>query len=134
MVCFQVQGLSVAVTQASTHGHFELNVYKPLIIFNILNSIRLLTDAMSSFNQNCLAGIEANTTRINAYLHHSLMLVTALNPIIGYDQSAKIAKHAHENHLSLKEAAMALNILDENTFDDAVDALSMARPHKNNDE
>jgi fumarate hydratase class II len=134
MVCFQVQGLSVAVTQASTHGHFELNVYKPLIIFNILNSIRLLTDAMFSFNQNCLAGIEANTTRINAYLHHSLMLVTALNPIIGYDQSAKIAKHAHENHLSLKEAAMALNILDENTFDDAVDALSMARPHKNNDE
>jgi fumarate hydratase class II len=120
--------------QASTHGHFELNVYKPLIIFNILNSIRLLTDAMFSFNQNCLAGIEANTTRINAYLHHSLMLVTALNPIIGYDQSAKIAKHAHENHLSLKEAAMALNILDENTFDDAVDALSMARPHKNNDE
>jgi fumarate hydratase class II len=129
MVCFQVQGLSAAITQGATHGHFELNVYKPLIIFNILNSIRLLSDAMASFNQNCLLGIEANTTRIDAYLHHSLMLVTALNPIIGYDQSAKIAKHAYENHISLKEAAMSLNILDEATFDQAINPLKMAKPH-----
>ena len=134
MVCFQVQGLTSAITQGATHGHFELNVYKPMIIYNILNSIRLLSDAMASFNQNCLTDLEANTTRINAYLQHSLMLVTALNPIIGYDQSAKIAKYAHENHISLKEAAMTLNILDEAVFDQAINPLKMAKPHPHDEE
>ena len=129
MVAFQVQAAHQAIIQGSTHGHFELNVYKPLIIYNILSSISLTADAMASFAKNCLQGLTANQTKIDAFLNISLMLVTALNPVIGYDQSAKIAKHAHENHLSLKESALQLGILSEEEFDEAINTQKMAFPH-----
>ena len=129
MVCLQVQGLNQAIINASSHGHFELNVYKPLIIHNILTMIDLLSDSIKSFVENCLEGLQANETRIKAYLNHSLMLVTALNPVIGYDNAAKIAKHAHENHISLKESALALGLLSASEFDKAIDPAKMAHPH-----
>ncbi len=129
MVAFQVQASHQAVLQGASHGHFELNVYKPLIVYNMLSAITLTSDAMSSFAKNCLSDLEANKTKIEAFLNISLMLVTALNPVIGYDQSAKIAKYAHENHLSLKEAALKLGILSEEEFDKAINTYQMAHPH-----
>jgi len=92
MVCCQVMGNDVAVNMGGALGNFELNVMKPLIIHNFLQSVRLLADAMVSFNEHCVVGIEANIERIDALMHHSLMLVTALNPHIGYDKAAEIAK------------------------------------------
>ena len=109
-------------------GHFELNVFKPLIIRNVLHSIALLGDACESFNLNCVAGIEANRDRISKLLNESLMLVTALNPHIGYDAAAKIAKTAHKNGTTLKEEAIKLGYLNEQQFDEWVVPEDMLGP------
>lgn len=132
MVCAQVFGNHVAVTFGGSSGHFELNVYRPMIIRNVLHSIDLLAGAVNSFTENCVVGIEANKERINQLLNNSLMLVTALNPYIGYDNAAKIAKHAHKNHLSLKEAALELKLLTEEEFDNYVKPEDMIGPKKKN--
>ncbi|TNV79653.1 hypothetical protein FGO68_gene16914 [Halteria grandinella] len=116
MVCAQVFGNQVAVTVGGASGHFELNVFKPLIIRNVLHSINLLADACDSFNKNCVVGIVANRERIDKLLNESLMLVTALNPHIGYDKAAAIAKKAHKEHSTLKEAALKLGYLTEKEF------------------
>jgi fumarate hydratase, class II len=117
MVCAQVMGNHVTVTVAGAQGHFELNVFKPVIIYNVLQSIRLLADAAASFTENCVAGIEANRAQIDALLRRSLMLVTALNPKIGYDKAAEVAKKAHKEGTTLKEAAVALGYLTAEEFD-----------------
>ncbi len=117
MVCCQVMGNHVAVTIAGSNGHFELNVFKPVIIYNVLQSIRLLSDASTSFVKNCLKGLQPNTARIEKLLHESLMLVTALNPHIGYDKAASIAKKAHVEGTTLKEAALALGYVSAQDFD-----------------
>lgn len=117
MVCAQVIGNDVAVSIGGASGNFELNVFKPLIIFNVLNSIRLLSDSSRSFAKHCVEGIEANEEKIKSNLQNSLMLVTALNPHIGYDKAAKIAKLAYAENLSLKEAGVKLGILTAEEFD-----------------
>jgi fumarate hydratase class II len=113
MVCCQVMGNDVALSIGGSSGHFELNTYKPLIAHNLLQSIRLLGDACSSFNEHCVKGLEANRERIAELVANSLMLVTALAPHIGYDRSAKIAHTAHKEHLSLREAAVAMGVAPE---------------------
>jgi fumarate hydratase, class II len=125
MVCAQVLGHDAAIGFAASQGQFELNVYKPLIALNTLDSVRLLGDAMHSFNQHCVAGLTANTARIDALLQGSLMLVTALAPPIGYDRAAAVAHHAHENGISLREAALALKAVTAEQFDAWVDARAM---------
>lgn len=125
MVCAQVFGHDAAIGFAASQGHFELNVYKPLIVLNVLNSSRLLSDAMRSFSQHCLAGIRVNEARVAELLQSSLMLVTALAPHIGYARAAKIAKHAHVRGTSLREAALALNEVSAEEFDLWVDASKM---------
>ena len=117
MVCCQVMGNDVAINIGGAMGNFELNVMKPMIINNFLQSVRLLTDAMISFNDNCAVGIEANIERIDQLMHHSLMLVTALNPHIGYDKAAEIAKKAHREGITLKAAAVASGYVTEQQFD-----------------
>jgi len=119
MVCCQVIGNDVAITTGAMQGHLQLNVFMPLIAKNILNSIHLLSDAILSFNDNCVAGIEPNLKNIKKHYENSLMLVTTLSPIIGYHNAAKIAQHAHKNDLTLKEAALELGLVDEATFDKA---------------
>jgi fumarate hydratase class II len=116
MVAAQVMGNHVTVTIAGATGHFELNVFKPVIIFNVLQSIRLLADAADSFTKNCVVNIEARTDRIEKLLYDSLMLVTALNPFIGYDNAAKVAKKAHAEGTTLKQAALELELLTEEQF------------------
>jgi len=128
MVCAQVIGNDAAVAVGGATGHFELNVFKPVIVFNVLNSVRLLADAMESFTDNCLVGIEANQAQIKKHLDNSLMLVTALNPHIGYDNAAKIAKTAHINGTSLKEEAIKLGLLTAEQFDQAVRPEKMIGP------
>ena len=128
MVCAQVMGNNTAVSVAGSNGHFELNVFKPVIIYNVLQSIRLIADSAVSFTENCVQGIEANTTNITAKMEQSLMLVTALNPHIGYDNAAKIAKKAYEDGSTLKEAAVALELLTAEQFDDWIDPASMVKP------
>jgi len=120
MVCCQVVGNDVAVTCGGMNGHFELNVYKPVIIFNVLTSARLIGDACESFNEHCAVGIEPNYVRIQNMLNNSLMLVTALNTHIGYDNAAKIAKKAHKENKTLKEAALELGLLTAEQFDEWV--------------
>lgn len=117
MACCQVTSNDVAINFGGASGNFELNVFKPLIIHNFLMSVRLLADAAASFNDNCAVGIEANRDRIEALARNSLMLVTALNPHIGYDKAAKIAKKAHRDGTSLKEAAIALGYVSAEDFD-----------------
>ena len=117
MVCCQVMGNDVAVNMGGALGNFELNVMKPLIIHNFLQSVRLLADAMVSFNEHCAVGIEANVERIDALMHNSLMLVTALNPHIGYDKAAEIAKKAHREGTTLKAAAIATGYVTAEQFD-----------------
>ncbi len=119
-VCAQVMGNHVTVTIAGSNGHFELNAFKPVIIYNVLQSTQLLGDAFRSFTDNCIVGIEANGARIDELMAQSLMLVTALNPHIGYDNAAKIAKKAYAENSSLKEAAIALEFLTAEQFDDWV--------------
>ncbi len=130
MVCVQVMGNHTAITIAGSNGHFELNVFKPVMIYNLLQSIRLLADGARSFSDNCVRGIEPNHARIEQLLHESLMLVTALNPYIGYDNAAKAAKKAHTDGTTLKEAALALGLLSEAEFDKWVDPLKMVGPSK----
>ncbi len=127
MVCVQVMGNDVAVNIGACSGNFELNVFKPLIVHNVLSSIRLLGDACSSFTKHCLIGVEANKDNIQKHLTNSLMLVTALNPHIGYDKAAKIAKHAYEEGMSLKKSAVALGILSEDEFEHYVQPKDMIR-------
>jgi fumarate hydratase class II len=124
MVCAQVMGNNVAISIAGSNGHLELNVFKPVMIYNLLQSIHLLSDASISFADNCIVGIKPNKGRINKLLNDSLMLVTALNPHIGYDNAAKIAKKAHKEGISLKEAAVILKLLTKEQFDRWV------RPHE----
>lgn len=113
MVCAQVMGNNVAVTVGGCNGHFELNVFKPLIIKNVLHSITLLGDACESFNTNCVDGIEANRDNIKKIMNESLMLVTALNPLVGYDKAAAIAKNAHKKGITLKESSLAHGVTEE---------------------
>ena len=129
MVCAQVLGNDVAVNIGGSMGHFELNVFKPVILFNCLNSIRLLSDACESFSDHCVEGITANTAQIKKHLENSLMLVTALNPLIGYDNAAKIAKMAHKNGTTLKEEAIKSGLLTAEKFDQAVRPESMTHPY-----
>jgi fumarate hydratase class II len=117
MVCCQVMGHDVALTVGGASGNFELNVFKPLIAYDFLQSARLLSDAMASFDEYCARGIEADRARIAELLERSLMLVTALSPHIGYDRAAQIAKHAHANAMSLREAALALGAVSGEQFD-----------------
>jgi fumarate hydratase class II len=128
MVCAQVMGNHMAVTVAGSHGHLELNVFKPVIIYNVLQSIKLIGDASHAFTDNCVVGIEANRTRITQLLNESLMLVTALNPHIGYDNAAKIAKKAHAEGTTLKAAALELGLLTEEQFAAWVVPADMIRP------
>jgi fumarate hydratase class II len=117
MVCAQVIGCDAAVSLGGLSGHFELNVYKPMIIYNLLTASKLLGDACASFNVNCVAGMEPNHERIDQHLNNSLMLVTALNPHIGYENSALIAKKAYKEGTTLREAALSLNLLSGEEFD-----------------
>lgn len=128
MVCAQVMGNHVTVTIAGSNGHFELNVFKPVIIFNVLQSIGLLADAAVSFTDHCVTGIEPNKERIEKLLHESLMLVTALNPHIGYDNAAKIAKKAYQDGSTLKESGIALGLLTAEQFDEWIDPAAMTGP------
>lgn len=126
MVCVQVMANDTAIGFAGSQGNFELNVFKPVIIHNILNSIRLLSDAMRQFNHHCVAGIEPNNDQISEHVNRSLMLVTALNPHIGYDKAAQVAKKAHRENTSLKQACVELGYLTDAQFDSFVNARSMA--------
>lgn len=128
MVCAQVIGNDMAVAVGGATGHFELNVFKPLIVFNVLNSIRLLGDAADSFREHCVEGTQANIPVIKRHLENSLMLVTALNSVIGYDNAAKIAKAAHERGTTLKEEAVRLGLLDAKKFDEVVRPEKMIGP------
>jgi len=128
MVCAQVLGNDVAVNIGGISGHFQLNVFKPLIISNLLMSARLIGDACVSFNDNCAVGIEPNLAAINRNLENSLMLVTALNPHIGYDNSAKIAKKAHKENKTLREATLELGLLSDEDFTKIVDPKKMTGP------
>jgi fumarate hydratase class II len=128
MVAAQVMGNDVAVTIGGASGNFELNVFKPLIIHNVLQSLLLIGDACARFNEFCAAGIEPNRACIKENLDKSLMLVTALNPHIGYDNAAKIAKKAHKDGTTLKAAAVALGLVTAEQFDAWVDPAAMTRP------
>ena len=130
MLCCQVFGNDVAITVGGASGNFELNVFKPLIAHNFLQSVRLLADGIASFDRYCAQGIEADRARIAELMERSLMLVTALAPHIGYDQAARIAKHAHENGASLKEAALALGLVSEDDFARWVQPMAMTRPDR----
>jgi fumarate hydratase class II len=130
MVCAQVMGNHVAVTVGGSNGHFELNVFKPMMVANVLRSLTLISDSVVSFTTNCVDGIEANEKRINQLLNESLMLVTALNPHIGYDNAAKIAKTAHKNGLTLKDACVQSGILTAEQFDQWVRPADMIGPKK----
>ncbi len=129
MVAAQVMGNHVAVTVGGSNGHFELNVFRPMMVQNVLQSIRLLGDGCASFTKNCVNGIEAHKGKISQFLSRSLMLVTALNPHIGYDNAAKIAKYAHRNHKTLKEGAVELGLLTGEEFDNLVRPENMLGPH-----
>jgi len=128
MVCTQVMGNHVCVTVAGSQGHFELNVFKPVMIYNLLQSMRLIGDAAVSFADNCVAGIEANESRIAQLMNDSLMLVTALNPHIGYDNAAKVAKKAFAENTTLKHAAIDLGLLTDEQFDEWVRPETMIGP------
>ena len=125
MACAQVMGNDVAINVGGSNGHFELNVFKPMMIYNFLESARLIGDACRSFNDNCAVGIEPNKARIEENLNNSLMLVTALNPHIGYEKAAEIAKKAHKEGSTLKEAALSLGYLTEEEFTEWVDPSRM---------
>ena len=130
MVCTQVIGNDITITMAGASGNFELNVYRPVIAFNIIQSIRLLSEVSVSFADNCVDGIEANEDRIHSNLHNSLMLVTALNPHIGYDKAAEVAKKAHKENTTLKEAIIDLGYMSGDDFDKLVQPRDMIHPRK----
>ena len=125
MVCVQIMGNNTTIQVAASQGNYELNVYMPVIIYNALQSVRLIKDATKSFTDNCLRGLKANREVIDYYLNNSLMLVTALNTKIGYDKASTIAKYAHKNNTTLKQAALDLEILTEEEFDEYVDPTKM---------
>ena len=128
MACTQVMGNDATIGIAGSQGNFELNVYKPVMAYNLLQSIRLLGDTSQSFNDNCAVGIEPNLETIDDKLRRSLMLVTALNPLVGYDNAAKIAKHAYKSNTTLREAAIELGLLTGEQFDEAVQPEEMVGP------
>ncbi|HIC13941.1 MAG TPA: class II fumarate hydratase, partial [Gemmatimonadetes bacterium] len=128
MVCCQVMGNHVAITVGGSQGNFELNVFKPMMIHNLLHSIRLLSDSCRSFADRCVVGLEANEEIIRSHLENSLMLVTALNPHIGYDKAAKIAKNAHQKGITLRQSATELGMLDDEQFDEWVRPDEMTGP------
>jgi fumarate hydratase class II len=130
MACTQVMGNDATIGIAGSQGNFELNVYKPVMAYNLLQSIRLLGDTCQSFNDNCAVGIEPNLETIDDKLRRSLMLVTALNPLVGYDNAAKIAKHAYKSNTTLREAAIELGLLTGEQFDEAVQPEDMVGPLK----
>ena len=130
MVCSQVMGNDLTISIAGASGNFELNVFRPVIAYNIIQSLRLLTDACNSFTKNCIEGILPNKERIESNLYNSLMLVTALNPHIGYDKSAEVAKKAHQENISLKEAIVSLGYMSEEEFNSLVDPKKMIYPSK----
>lgn len=125
MVCVQIMGNNTTIQVAASQGNYELNVYMPVIIYNALQSVRLIKDATKSFTDNCLRGLKANREVIDYYLNNSLMLVTALNTKIGYDKASTIAKYAHKKNTTLKQAALDLEILTEEEFDEYVDPTKM---------
>lgn len=127
MVCTQVMGNHTAVTIAGSNGHLQLNVYKPMMIYNVLQSVELLSDSINSFVKNCLVGIEPNKEKINEHLNNSLMLVTALNPHIGYDNAAKIAKKAFNENKTLKQASIELELATEDQFNEWIQPEEMVR-------
>ena len=128
MVCAQVMGNHITVSVAGSHGHLELNVFKPVIAYNVLQSVRLLADAANSFVVNCLRGLQANETVIARHMENSLMLVTALAPHIGYDKSAEIAKKAHAEGLTLKDAATKSGYVTAEQFDAWIKPADMTHP------
>jgi fumarate hydratase class II len=128
MVCAQVIGNDTTVTVSGTHGHLQLNTFKPVIAFNVLQSARLLGDAADSFERRCARGIEANLDRIAELRDRSLMLVTVLNPRLGYDKAAEIAKKAHAEGTTLRQACLALGYLGASEFDELVDPSRMVGP------
>ena len=128
MVCVKVIGNHNGITMAGSHGHFELNVFKPLIIHNILQSIKIMSDSTKSFAKYCVSGIKADKKRIKELLDNSLMLVTALAPHIGYDNASKIAKLALKNNTSLKHEAIKSGLIKEKDYDKIVDPKKMTSP------
>jgi len=134
MVAAQVIALDVAVAFAGAGGHLEMNVYKPLMIHNVMTSIAILADGMTNFRKYLVDGMEPNRKQIAAHVERSLMLVTALSPVIGYDAASKVAHHAHEHDLSLKDAALRLGVVTAEQFDRLVDATKMTHPHPAGDE
>ena len=130
MVCTQVMGNDTTISFAGASGNFELNVFRPVIAYNILQSIRLLSDASESFLHNAVSGIEPNEKRISENLFNSLMLVTALNPHIGYDKAAEVAKKAYKENLSLRDAIQQLGYMTEDEFDKIVNPEKMINPRK----
>ena len=130
MVCTQVMGNDTTITIAGASGNFELNVYRPVLAYNIIQSIRILSDATNSFRKNCVEGIKPNEERINTNLYNSLMLVTALNSHIGYDKAAEVAKKAYQDNTSLREAIIALDYMSGEDFDKLVQPEQMLHPSK----
>jgi fumarate hydratase class II len=128
MVCCQVFGNHTAITVGGSQGHFELNVYKPLLAYCMMNSIQLMTDVSRSFTKNCVEGIRADEKRIRESMERSLMLVTALTPRIGYDKAAKVAKSAHARGTTLKEEAVRLGFVSADEFDRLIKPEKMTRP------
>jgi len=128
MAYVQVMGNDTAIGIAASQGNFELNVYMPVLIYNFLESVDLMATAMISFNENCAVGIKANKKNIKENLEQSLMLVTALNPYIGYENAAKVAKLAHKENITLKEAAVKMKLMTEEEFDKAVIPSNMIKP------
>ncbi len=128
MVCVQVMGNATAVAIAGSQGNFELNVFKPVIIHNVLESIGLLADACDSFRAHCIVGLDVDTARVDELLRKSLMLVTALNPLIGYDNAARVAKHAYEKGLTLRDSVVELGLMTTDAFDKAVVPAQMVHP------
>ena len=128
MVCVKVIGNHNGITMAGSHGHFELNVFKPLIIHNILQSIEIMADSSRTFAIYCVKGIKANKERIKELLNKSLMTVTALAPKIGYDNAARIAKAAHKNRTTLKEEVLKSNLINEKDYDVLMNPIKMTKP------
>jgi fumarate hydratase class II len=129
MVAAQVLGNDATIGFAASQGNFELNVFKPVIMYNYIQSVRLLTDALQSFNDHCAIGIEPERTVIAENVERSLMLVTALNPHIGYENAARIAKAAHKEGTTLKEAALATDLLTEEQYDQWIVPAEMVHPN-----
>jgi fumarate hydratase, class II len=130
MIAVQVMGNDAAIGFAASQGNFELNVFKPVIIYNFLQSCRILADGITNFTSRCLVGLTANEETIKEYVDKSLMLVTALNPYIGYEKAAEVAKFAFENNISLKEATLQKKYLKEEQFDQIMQPKNMINPQE----